>query len=295
MSSFRLDRTVTINLAQPVLRVLGCSNTSRIPMLMYHGINDVTGVAHPYFETNTSPTVFALQMRHLREHGYRTIDLKAAVQMINSGANLQGAVVITFDDGFRDFYTHAIPILQEHQFTATMFVVSSFIESASTRLVAKNFMTWSEVREIESLGIEIGSHTVSHPHLHSLHLRDVDRELKGSKQTIEDKLGRPVNSFSYPYAFPEHESIFLEQLRQCLESTGYEYGVTTVLGGANQTNDRYFLPRIPINEHDDIRLFEAKLKGEYDWLHLPQSLYKFMRSRYINRTCYKQSKTANLI
>jgi peptidoglycan/xylan/chitin deacetylase (PgdA/CDA1 family) len=264
MFRFRVDRTVTLGLAHPAQRIIGRTHSCRIPVLMYHGINNVTGPTHPYFETNTSPAVFADHMRLLHEFGYEPIDLSTAFHMTHSGMCDRKYVVITFDDGFRDFYTHAMPILHSHQFPATMFVVSSFVESRSGSLGGKEFMTWNEVRDIESLGMEIGSHTVSHPHLYSLRTRDVDRELKNSKETIEDRLGKSVRSFSYPYAFPEQDSAFLEQLRRSVESAGYEYGVTTVLGCASKSSNRYFLPRIPANEHDDIKLFQAKLEGAYD-------------------------------
>jgi hypothetical protein len=67
-------------------------------------------------------------------------------------------------------------------------------------------------------------------------------------------------------------------LRQSMRTAGYDYGVTTVLGSANRLSDRYFLPRLPANEYDDDELFRAKLEGSYDWLHVPQLIYKFGRS-----------------
>ena len=283
MSCLRIDRAVTLGLAQPTQRILGAYHVSRIPVLMYHGIRSVTGFSHPYFETNTSPDVFARHMNHLREGGYKPVDLNTAARMINSGTCSQNSVVITFDDGFRDFYTHALPILQEHQFPATMFVVSGFVGSQPTSFEDKEFMSWGEMREIESLGITIGSHTVSHPRLHSLPWKDIERELKESKQSIEDRLGQPVSSFSHPYAFPEQDGIFLKQLRQYMEAAGYDHGVTTVIGGISRHSDRYFLPRLPSNEYDDDELFQAKLKGSYDWLHTPQLIYKFIRNRSRNR------------
>jgi peptidoglycan/xylan/chitin deacetylase (PgdA/CDA1 family) len=278
MSHFRIDRTVTLGLTRPVQRVFRDSHPCRIPVLMYHGISRVIGSAHPYFETNTSPTVFARHMQHLREGGYVPVDISTAVNMISSGTCQRKSVVITFDDGFRDFYTHAMPILREHRFPATMFIVSSFMGSRTAHFPSKEFMTWNEMREIDSLGIEIGSHTVNHPHLHSLYRKDVERELEDSKWAIEDQLGKPVSSFSYPYAFPEHDSTFQGQLRQSMRTAGYDYGVTTVLGSANRLSDRYFLPRLPANEYDDDELFRAKLEGSYDWLHVPQLIYKFGRS-----------------
>jgi peptidoglycan/xylan/chitin deacetylase (PgdA/CDA1 family) len=279
MSRFRVDRTVTLGLAHPAHRAFGNSHSCRIPVLMYHGVNSVIGSAHPYFETSTSPIVFARHMQHLHEGGYKPIDLGTAVRMINSGTCPQRSVVITFDDGFRDFYTHAMPILREHRFPATMFVVSSLMGSRTARFDGKEIMTWGEMREIESFGVEIGSHTVSHPHLHSLHWKDIERELTHSKEAIEDQLGRPISSFSYPYAFPEQDGTFLRQLRQSMEAAGYDHGVTTVLGSVNLLSDRYFLPRLPANEYDDDGLFQAKLEGSYDWLHTPQLIYKVVRNR----------------
>jgi peptidoglycan/xylan/chitin deacetylase (PgdA/CDA1 family) len=290
MFRIRVDRTVTLGLAHPVQRTFRNSHSCRIPVLMYHGINSVIGSAHPYFETNTSPIVFARQMQHLHERGYKPIALSTAVRMINSGTCPQRSVVITFDDGFRDFYTHAMPILEKHQFPATMFVVSSFMGSRTARFDGKEFMTWGEMREIESFGVEIGSHTVSHPHLHSLHRQDIEQELTDSKSAIEDQLGRPISSFSYPYAFPEQDGIFLRQLRQYMEGAGYDHGVTTVLGSLNRLSDRYFLPRLPANEYDDDELFQAKLEGSYDWLHTPQLIYKFVRNRKRSADIFPQER-----
>lgn len=277
MPSSRIDRAVTLKVVQPARRLFGNSDLRRIPVLMYHGINNVTRNRHPYFETNTSPAVFARQMQQLREHGYRSVTLDAAISAIDSGRCDEKSVVITFDDGFRDFYTHAMPILQENHFSATMFIVSGFIGSRPICFDDREVMTWGEVREIMSCGIEIGSHTVSHFQLRNLHPRSVESEIKYSKNVIEDRLGVSVVAFSYPYAFPEQDSTFRGQLQHYLRSSGYDYGVTTILGSANQRSDRYFLPRLPVNEHDDARLFQAKLEGDYDWLHAPQLMHKFIR------------------
>src|SRR6202022_5048512 len=97
MCHFRIDRTVALGLAQPAQRAFRDSHSCRIPVLMYHGINSVIGSARPYFETNTSPIVFARHMQHLYEGGYKPVDIGTAVRMINSGTCPQRSVVITFD------------------------------------------------------------------------------------------------------------------------------------------------------------------------------------------------------
>ncbi len=94
-------------------------NQIRIPILMYHGIREGTGNRHPYFETNTSPELFARQMTFLHDRGYDVVSLKDAIGAMTAGENGKRRVVITFDDGYRDFYTHAFPVLERFGFKAT--------------------------------------------------------------------------------------------------------------------------------------------------------------------------------
>jgi Polysaccharide deacetylase len=277
MSEFRLDRTLTLDVVHPSRRIFGTAHCLRIPVLMYHGIDEIAGNAHPYFETKTSPVVFARQMQYLRDACYKPVDLDTAVSMLGSGKCPERTVVITFDDGFRDFYTHAMPILQQHGFPATMFVVSSFAGSGADCFGGRDLMSWSEIREVGALGVQIGSHTVSHPRLYSLSPSAITTELRESKQAIEQEIGKSIASLSYPYAFPEQDNGFKKWLRTCMAGAGYASGVTTVIGSAVPLSDHCLLPRIPVNEYDDESLFAAKLEGSYDWMHIPQLAYKLAR------------------
>ena len=281
MLKFRLDRTISLGLVHPVARLLNGRREPRVPILMYHGIcPDVVG-RHPYFETNTSPELFAQHMRFLRENGYATVDLNEALEAIMTGRNCQKQVAITFDDGFRDFYTHAFPILAEYGLKATMFIVSDRTNGQRVCLDGKEYMTWQELREVHSYGVRIGSHTVSHPELYQLSRNEVERQIRQSKETIEDELGESIRSFSYPYAFPEHDKKFVERLKGLLLTHGYENGVSTILGTASREHDWFFLPRLPVNSYDDLRFLKAKLEGGYDWLHAPQIFYKRVIKRII--------------
>ena len=123
-------------------------------------------------------------------------------------------------------------------------------------------------------GIEIGSHTVTHPELWRLSPRDLKYQLSHSKETIEQSIGTEVRSFSHPFAFPEQNAAFITQISALLEKLGYQNAVSTIIGTADRKDGKYCLPRLPINEHDDLRLFRAKLQGAYDWLHVAQRLYK---------------------
>ena len=102
MSKIRLDRALTVGLVHPAVRLLNGHRRRRVPILMYHGIRDGTGTKHPYFETNTSPKVFALQMKYLRDNGYQAVDLEQAMLSFEREEKRQRLVVITFDDGYRD-------------------------------------------------------------------------------------------------------------------------------------------------------------------------------------------------
>jgi peptidoglycan/xylan/chitin deacetylase (PgdA/CDA1 family) len=243
---------------------------------MYHGIQPGVSTRHPYYETNTSPQAFSLQMKYLRDNGYRALDLDAALRALELGENLQKQLAITFDDGYRDFYTTAYPILSEHGFSATVFLVTGQTGDPRLRFKGIDCLTWNEVRELHSNGIRIGSHTVSHPKLKLLSQTQLDYEIGRSKQAIEDKLGCSITSFCYPYAFPEADQVFTNVLENTLTSYGYQTGVCTVIGRASSRSNRFFLPRLPVNTWDDARLFQAKLEGAYDWLHFPQYVFKLL-------------------
>ena len=216
-------------------------------------------------------------MEFLSGNGYAAVGLEEALQSLSSGEDTTNCVVITFDDGFRDFYSVAYPILRKFGFIATVFVATGLINDQRLQWKDAELMTWAEVRELQMLGIQFGSHTVSHLELEKLSENQIEREVGQSKQTLEDKLGVPIKSFAYPYAFPEHNRAFTKRLAEILESYGYENGVSTVIGRARSGGNRFFLPRLPVNTWDGLRLFQAKLEGGYDWLHLPQSIHKKLR------------------
>jgi hypothetical protein len=108
--------------------------------------------------------------------------------------------------------------------------------------------------------------------------KDIHRELKSSRKKIQDELNSPVNSFAYPYAFPQEDPSFVEDFRKQLVDTGYRVAVTTVVGSATKQSDPLCLSRLPFNECDDKKLFESKLAGDYDWMARLQSTFRRLKS-----------------
>jgi peptidoglycan/xylan/chitin deacetylase (PgdA/CDA1 family) len=335
-SAMRPDRFITLNLVRPLHAIRRSlrhprpsdgrgaggegsssefgvrSSDSPLPILMYHSINDAleTGVT-PYYRTVTSPSVFSEQMSYLSANGYRGVDLSTGLAWLNSETRnpelgTQNSrpetrnpklVVLTFDDGFRDFHTAAFPVLQKHGFTTTMFLSTAFIgethRSFSPRVQSKpktqnskfkidlECLTWNEIREMQKAGIEFGSHTVSHPKLYELDFAEIESELRNSKLEIEERLGVSCPTFAYPYAFPGTDADFTKRFHETLKSCGYSCCVTTEVGRVGRTDNFYRLKRLPVNSLDDTALLQAKLDGAYDWLAMPQTMVKKFKSSVV--------------
>jgi len=276
----RFDRLATLYLFYPLRRH---SLVGEIPILMYHSISEAAETrTHPYYWTATALAVFADHMRHLHEQNYKTVSLLEAVSRIETtSVKQEKVVVLTFDDGYQDFYTQAYPILDRYGFSATVFLPTAYIGESPRSFKGTGCLTWDQVRELNRAGIHFGSHTVTHPQLRTLRAEAVRDEVRRSKETIEEKLGSPVRAFAYPYALPETDHPFRVGLREILEETGYEAGVSTIIGTADQRGDRFFMKRLPTNSADDGRLFEAKLTGAYDWLHALQYAWKLPIARFL--------------
>jgi peptidoglycan/xylan/chitin deacetylase (PgdA/CDA1 family) len=272
----RIDRLATVYVCHPLARLTGWTARHCVPVLAYHSISEnLFGKLDPYHQINTSVSIFASQMRWLRQAGYRTIDLPEMMNALETVRDLSKTVVLTFDDGYQDFYTDAFPVLRQCGFTATVFLASDRIRNTAACIEGADYLTWSEVRELYSQGISFGSHSVTHADFRSLGPEEIDYELGYSKETIEQEIGAQVESFSYPFALPEEDRDFTRYLADTLENLGYTNGVSSAIGRAKPKDARFFLPRLPVNSWDDVELLRAKLQGGYDWLHWPQWFYKF--------------------
>jgi len=276
----RLDRLLSIGLFAPLSRFTFPRKRKKIPILMYHSIsNDGESGVHPYYSIGTTPEIFTQQMQSLSENGYRAVDIGTALEMLHSNSTGKNkAVVLTFDDGYMDFFREAVPVLRRFGYTATVYLPTSWIhDRISQRFNGKECLTWDKVRELNDAGYVFGSHSATHGMLRNMKRKEIEDEICLSKAVIEDKIGRSVESFSYPYAFPEENRAFRKDLRQLLEGACYRNGVSTTIGRISGWDDPYFLRRLPVNSFDDADLFRAKLEGGYDWMSKPQYGFKVIK------------------
>ena len=235
MPGFRLDRFLTLRFFYPLLRMGKSADKVGLPILMYHSIahDDESGV-HPYYRISTSPAAFSEQMSFLSRNDYLVVDLKDLNRLLNEGRQNKKYAALTFDDGYDDFYINAFPVLEINRYPATVFLPTEFVGSNSERFEGKKHLNWEQVSELSNKGISFGSHTATHPSLITLKNGELEYEVRKSKETIEEKLGQAIHTFSYPFKFPDENRRFKEKLKGLLQETGYSCGVTTRSGGLPQ-------------------------------------------------------------
>jgi peptidoglycan/xylan/chitin deacetylase (PgdA/CDA1 family) len=285
-----MDRLAVVYVSHPLVRLVGREPQRCVPILAYHSVSDnLFGISDPFRQTNTSPRAFARQMKWLSQGGYRTMGLDEMLAAIEAGADLSKRVVITFDDGYRDFYTDAFPVMRQCGLNATVYLTTDRIRDMAARVEGADYLTWREVRELQTEGVHFGSHTVTHPDLRSLGPEQIEYELACSKERIEQNIGVAVRSFSYPFAFPEEDKDFTRFLEGVLENQEFENGVASIFGRARDKHNKFFLPRLPVNTWDDQLLFRAKLEGGYDWMRWPQLL---KRTVFHNVTSMQRAASA---
>ena len=148
-------------------------------------------------------------MEYLRDNGYVPIPMKMYLRYLNQGISIPNkSVVITFDDGWKNQYQYAFPILKEFGYTATFYIVSGAAGTPS-------YVTWDQVRELRDAGMDIQSHTKTHANLVKVLPEKALQELIDSRTVIERQVGRPVIMLAYPY-YANNESV-----HQLVAQAGY--------------------------------------------------------------------------
>ncbi len=205
-----------------------------------------------------SPEAFHMQMQYLHERGYRTISLSRLMESVIGGPEAPIlpplAVLITFDDGFADLLSTALPILQEFRFTASVFVIADRMGTDPTR-----FLDLSGMESLRQAGWEFGSHSLSHADLTLLDPMGAAREICQSKIELENRLGTDIEAFAYPFGRST------PALEQAVSEAGYRVAFGTNPGVVHSADNPYRIRRIEINAADTPITFARKWTGCYNW------------------------------
>ena len=220
----------------------------KVPILTYHYIRNNPDYRDRLgFALSVTPADFAAQMDWLASNGFHTVTPADVYDYLNGTRGLPSRpVVLTFDDGYADFYNTALPILRGHDFTAVSYVISGFIGRSG-------YMNAAQIVEADRAGIEIGSHTVDHANLARSSAGNVNFELVASKQALEQLLGHPVLSFCYP------SGQFNGSVAAAVQAAGYNDATTTAFGFVHSLWDRYRWSRLRISGGESLSDFAAAL------------------------------------
>jgi peptidoglycan/xylan/chitin deacetylase (PgdA/CDA1 family) len=194
---------------------------------------------------------FEAQMAYLHRLSYRVIGLGEAMAGLFQRGPLRGrSVVLTFDDGYQNFFEYALPVLARYGFPASVFVVSdraggtaSWLEGspAETRL-----MDAATLRKLSRHGVEVGAHSRTHPRLSRLGAAELADEVLNSKSALEDLLGQEVRYFCYPYGD------YSPEVREVVRSADYSGALTCIRGAANTADNPFEVPRKAISYGDNL-------------------------------------------
>lgn len=244
---------------------------SLLPILNYHHVG-IKREPRGHQRLWISIEHFAAQMNYLTQAGYQCLSLRDCLPLIQGkGKNERKVAALTFDDGYDNFYQYAFPVLSQCGFAATVFVVTREIGGKSRWDAGfeTSLMNWPQIKELSAHGIEIASHTVSHPRLTRLPPEEAQRELRESRLELEAKLGSAATSLAYP--FGDHNS----HVEKLAAASGYQLACTIRRGNLHAPWEQFRLKRVPVDDYTTSRRFRRRLSPLYE---LTCRLQRFSRA-----------------
>jgi peptidoglycan/xylan/chitin deacetylase (PgdA/CDA1 family) len=229
-----------------------------IPILAYHKVDTRLELGG----TMISPKRFAGHLDYFKRNGYQSITLSRAVELMRQGeSGGKKYLCLTFDDAYAGLYQHAFPLLKEYGFTATVFAVTDYAGRTNDWDInwgglKFGHLSWEQMKEMQACGIEFGSHGKTHRDLRSLSPEQLGEELAGSRQAMEQNLGLPVSTLSYPFG------LYNERVQQAAVDTGYLSACSLSPGRKNSDIDYYALRRCGVYVTD--LLWDIKHKVDHD-------------------------------
>jgi peptidoglycan/xylan/chitin deacetylase (PgdA/CDA1 family) len=224
------------------------ADKSGLTILTYHSISNEIEL-----DETVTPEELERQLQYIEEN-YKVIPLEEAIEYLQTDIEKgSGSVVITFDDGYSDNYYNAYPLLKKHNFPATIFLISDFINNNGSK-----YLSPSQIQEMKSNNISFGSHTISHRILTSLTNEEIIREIKDSKDILESQFGQRINFFAYPVGTRVD---FNDEIVEIVKTCKYSLACSNVYGMNGKNADIFALKRIGIETTDNFFIFKKKLNG----------------------------------
>jgi peptidoglycan/xylan/chitin deacetylase (PgdA/CDA1 family) len=241
-----------------------------VPVLTYHSIDKSGSVI------STAPETFRRQMRFLFKNKYRAVSLGELIDdLLAHKTPSPKTVALTFDDGFRNFFDAAFPVLEEYDFRATVFLFTDFCGKYNDwagnppELPRSKLLDWKEIKELSKYGIEFGSHTKTHKNLTKCLPETIETEITESKKKIEDKINRKVTTFAYPFGSFNREV-------KSAAAENFKAACSTNLGKVHSGSDFFALERLDTYYLSNQKILEKLPTKSFDrYIHLRQILRDF--------------------
>lgn len=231
-----------------------------IPILTYHSLDESRSVI------STSPSTFKKQMEYLWEKGYKTLSLSEVINLTYKREPFrEKTIVITFDDGYKNVYTEALPVLKKYGFKGTVFLVTDYCgkfnnwPSQRNSIERRPLLSWAEIEEMHKYGIEFGAHTLTHPDLTQIPIQQAEHEIVESKVKIQDYLCVEVQVFAYPYGR------YNSEVKEIVQNN-FEGACSNKLGKLEIDCNPYVLKRVDMYYLSNHRLFSiVSTTNILDW------------------------------
>ena len=227
-----------------------------VPILMYHEIAERAETAS---RLAVSPANFAAQLAYLRGAGFTTMTAAELSARLATGIGPlpDRPIVLTFDDGYADFHSRAMPLLDRHGFTATLFVTTGWEQDDGLRPSAPGRMlNRAQLAEAAAAGVEIAAHTRSHPQLDQLPEQLAREELCTSKRWLEDEIGLAVPGLAYPFGYCN------ARVRRVAREAGYRYAHAVDNATASRRADPFAVPRLTVRRATTLPEFRRLVDGQ---------------------------------
>jgi len=248
-----------------------------VPVIMYHRvINNAENEG--VYGTYIYEDMFKKHLQYLKDKNYTVITFKDLdkIGWRNRFEKGKKYIILTFDDGYKDNYDLAFPILKEFNFKATIFLMGSLtynewdVKAGGERKFS--LMSVEMIKEMQDYGIEFGAHTFNHPKLNTLSNEEIEHQIVDVKKPLEEKIGKEIITFAYPYG------ILNDYAKEMAKKAGYTFALATDSGSVCLSDDLYQIRRIAIFPNTNLFSFKRKVAGNYNFIKIKRE--ERLRTKY---------------